>query len=838
MGQEEDAELTDWHKLARRRLARAAAFLADSRTAVQLLIVAVVSLPYDRFIQGLSGGEVPDCDGSTQFRSLLQAMLCDEGPGVTLGLLQEASRLLRAGSPLHLLLRGLSYGVDCQLPSAPRGSQHEAEFWRTWAYEALICVVTSAAASYLKLHLRFSGYPLKLLRCGLPDWAVRQDAKLAEARAFCKANTCCLDEHFSCRLRHLAQTPAQLCEGHIAELLRAIAQEHYVSNSECERLHAQNRHWSGGGPRSLNKVGLSRLAMDSFLQAWLKRHLAANGLPLNFRRQRQELYALPHTSGGKSSRRKGVGLNPRLFFVNSALKGMRGEDACRARRAELHQEWATMSNAERRMWHAKWQRSRSQAGGPQAPPGSEPSYSRFWGCGQRAWPIAPRELADWAAHWAATSGRREKEGATEQGQQDQRQRGQRPEGVGLAATGRRFLSVHSASFVVPEPETGPSRANFHRQCSEVCPGVCQTEMGEPVGSVVRTMSLRMNAHFLQPNRRLGQVWELLLENKQDGSEQHVAAILVAFCQRKPARAVLCKLDAADAHAGRRFTLKWHNDGTLCGALHFVTDHELLLPIARNLVATPGNGSVIMRCCPASVEPESLENLQGQVWPDVCMQVLLWGPTDPLERKARQRAHTDRFDSSLLRLGHRRRSRAPGRGGRAPAESPHSFGSGSEADPFVQAEEAEVARALLEDEAADAAADSTAQESRSSCSSGQAAQASKGASSSGHASGAAGAQVAQQVSQKRGPPDTPWRYSIFGGNGEYIGNVQCLDMQTFGTYKAVCGRHQRCSRMVSAPKRAKKHRVDADEAGLGGSGRSKQASCKQQRSLQGSAAAQP
>ena len=150
----------------------------------------------------------------------------------------------------------------------------------------------------------------------------------------------------------------------------------------------------------------------------------------------------------------------------------------------------------------------------------------------------------------------------------------------------------------------------------------------------------------------------------------------------------------------------------------------------------------------------------------------------------------------------------------------------------------MARALLEDEAADAAADSTAQESRSSCSSGQAAQASKGASSSGHASGAAGAQVAQQVSQKRGPPDTPWRYSIFGGNGEYIGNVQCLDMQTFGTYKAVCGRHQRCSRMVSAPKRAKKHRVDADEAGLGGSGRSKQASCKQQRSLQGSAAAQP
>jgi hypothetical protein len=101
-------------------------------------------------------------------------------------------------------------------------------------------VISIAAQVYWRFEVNFGSYPYPLLR--LCDRSASYDDRLAVAKAFFEASPCCLDPHFSRKVRLLfPSAEAMIADDEFVECLRAWAYHSKICNMHVERIFAQIR---------------------------------------------------------------------------------------------------------------------------------------------------------------------------------------------------------------------------------------------------------------------------------------------------------------------------------------------------------------------------------------------------------------------------------------------------------------------------------------------------------------------------------------------------------------------------------------------------------------------
>lgn len=496
----------DWHKVLGRRKLKSVRYFSEKENLLSMSLLACITVPVDSLVQFLATQDVSDACREQHFSPAILRCIADDGP--VLSAVRQTVWNLKPGAPLVRMLTAL-----CS--SEVRSQQHN--FWTHWGAQATALVLYISGGLFLKACLPLMQYPYALFNVLDTDPLVARNA----ADHFFQINTCCLDV-CSKRVRNITRTPAVLLSKEFREFLQSVAEMMVLANVQVERDHAHNLQisCSSSGRQRGRRITVDRLRCQSFLDNWRREHMQRNGQDPNLctastlksygvltRRVRKQL-----------GKRRGVGGNPKMFYVNQSMSKTRGmtHQNRKLLMAQHLREFDTFSTEVKEYWARRWRSSgktQSTSGG-RAPPDT---FRSVWAAGTRRWPLSP----DWLMTYA--------------------------KGRGLTVLGRELRESFSAHALGKAEANKPATESRRKKgdgsdgkpCSELHPGICAKESGCNLRNILRcTRGLHrmlLSQGQKQTRQFLGTCWRLAVSS----TDVDVFFVL-AWLRYKPQCVVVCE----------------------------------------------------------------------------------------------------------------------------------------------------------------------------------------------------------------------------------------------------------------------------------------------------------
>ena len=263
-------------------------------------------------------------------------------------------------------------------------------------------LVTDVRTMVLKivaqLHWRFlwvyQSWPYRLLT--LVDMSVGAEERLQLAREFCNANSCCLDQHCSRKLRALVADPEELLrDDDLQGALISWAHKGRVCNMHVERMFARIR---SSVPRH---TSAERLAASGFLTQVKQQHAKIGGEPAGVTRHKLVEQEVPIVAFKEKARSIPTRARGHVLHMTQSLRVAAAERGRALTQKETHavrraacEEFRRMTDAERA---ALKERALNQAGAAShsCDPESDIDDGRvfdkekLWGLASRKEPLDP-----------------------------------------------------------------------------------------------------------------------------------------------------------------------------------------------------------------------------------------------------------------------------------------------------------------------------------------------------------------------------------------------------------------------------------------------------------------
>ena len=262
-----DDEIERQRKEQTKRLRASSLHLSTTGIHRDLLIHAIVTTPFDGFVQELmrhSSNE--NMDALCKPEPIIWSML-DQSNGPVIATQIKLCTLLEKGSDLDLTLREYIRQEEASsLGLAPDTIKARLdELWAQMCHTSVAFILYDMASLYSRLEIRYANAPMSVFNIVNPRLA--HSAQVHVVEHLLASCPCCLDYAFSQKLlQNFAHDKDTWLKGPVRGYLLQAAPYIHVETRDIEDTHAQRRTVGKTGRGTRSAAGLAKMTSSMVLQ--------------------------------------------------------------------------------------------------------------------------------------------------------------------------------------------------------------------------------------------------------------------------------------------------------------------------------------------------------------------------------------------------------------------------------------------------------------------------------------------------------------------------------------------------------------------------------------------